>query len=339
MTPGARLSCWHTEHDAQSPCKDAVNVQTMNHRWHAVSLSLLIASAAKSAPESVWSFPADVDYCDTPSAGPERDALLARLQQIIESPSQLHTAQERASAILTAAGLKLSMEDAKACRLALQQGQLRFERVHEMARRLLKGQGQYRRARDQQIAAAQRSIAQQWQVDQVARQSYIQLQTDDETGPAYWALRLAMAKIVTVDAASSILMNRLLSEWDWIDRDRFGAKVSNYAWLLVQHADHDPALQRLALERMRIYLTNGGIKPANYAYLHDRVSINSDQLQRYGTQPVWRCTGDRKLKLHPVEQPELLDARRAELSMKPAQQELDHMAAAFCSTTAPASDR
>lgn len=310
-----------------------------------LSLCLLASGFSASGADLNWSVPSDVeearreDYCRVSIEQQQRDTLLGRLRQIIETHTQAHKAQERATALLVLAGLEIAIADADACRHALQQGRLRFDRAVEMAERTLKGQGRYRRDPDKQIAAVQRSLAQQWQSDQVARHAYVRLQTDAKTGPAFWASRLATAQTIIIDAESSAMMNRLLSEWDWIDRSRFGPRVSNFAWLLAQHADQDPELQKLALERMQAHLANGGIKPANYAYLHDRVAINAGRLQRYGTQPIWQCTKDNKLNLHPVEQPESLDARRAELAMKPAQRDLDHMAAGFCSSTEAAPAR
>ncbi|NCO19221.1 MAG: hypothetical protein GW900_04085 [Gammaproteobacteria bacterium] len=114
--------------------------------------------------------------------------------------------------------------------------------------------------RDKRIAAVQHSIAEQWQQDQIARVAYVRLQTELRTGPEFRAQRLATAETVRIDQQSSTLMH--LTEWDWVDRARFGPRVSDFAWLLVQHADHDPPLQSLVLRRMQAYLAYGGIKPA-----------------------------------------------------------------------------
>ena len=124
-------------------------------------------------------------------------------------------------------------------------------------------------------------------------------------------------------------MEALLENIDWVDRERYGSSVSAHAWLLVQHADDHPTLQTLALQRMRPYFESGGIKAANYAYLWDRVAVNAGRLQRYGTQPKWECV-DGALELQPLEEPETLDQRRAELGMPPVEQDLARMASSVC---------
>ena len=77
------------------------------------------------------------------------------------------------------------------------------------------------------------------------------------------------------------------------------------------------------------YLATGGVSKKNYAYLWDRVAVNHDREQRYGTQPDWDCK-DGKLELRPVEDPDNLDARRTEMGLGPVEQALAQMAANVC---------
>lgn len=196
--------------------------------------------------------------------------------------------------------------------------------------RLLENQGRYRRSRDREIARVQRAITDAWRDDQIARQVYVAMKTDDRLGPAFWAYRLATAHVVLVDAKATAMMKTVLERWDWIDRERFGRKVSEFAWLLVQHADDHPDFQEMVLGRMAPYLADGGVKKANYAHLFDRVAVNNGRKQRYGTQPVWGCTEDGTLELQPVEDPDRLDERRAALGMKPVRLDLARMAQGFC---------
>ena len=69
-------------------------------------------------------------------------------------------------------------------------------------------------------------------------------------------------------------------------RKEFWAGVHSLSNFL-KHADNDPEFQSFALARMEPYLETEGIKKSNYAYLWDRVAVNTDRKQRYGTQPIW----------------------------------------------------
>ena len=62
-----------------------------------------------------------------------------------------------------------------------------------------------------------------------------------------------------------------------------GKDGSNAAWLLVQHADEDKPLQRLALQKLEAAVRKGEASKSNLAYLTDRVRVNAGQKQVYGT--------------------------------------------------------
>jgi hypothetical protein len=51
-----------------------------------------------------------------------------------------------------------------------------------------------------------------------------------------------------VDAANTARMKRIIAERGWPGRSMVGADGAQAAWLLVQHADHDPAFQRACPE-------------------------------------------------------------------------------------------
>ena len=80
---------------------------------------------------------------------------------------------------------------------------------------------------------------------------------------------------------------------------------------------------------MEPYLVTNKIQPSNYAYLWDRVAVNTDKKQRYGTQPTWECI-DGKMELMPLENPESVNQRRAEIGMGSVEKSLDEMNSQTC---------
>lgn len=277
-------------------------------------------------PESAERF----DYCGHAIAQAVLDAELSRLDAVVENAERSHSGETVATALLVAAGLRIGRTEGATCGHVLADGASRYEQAKKRAQRLLRNRNRIDRKRDRDIRAVQRRLADLWLEDQQARQAWVALRTDADAGPAFWAFRLATARVALVDAEAAATMRGLLDDWDWIDRERFGAKVSQYAWLLVQHADEYPELQQLALSRMQRYLETGGIRKADYAYLFDRVAVNAGRKQRYATQPTWECNADGELELEPLEDPDHVDARRAELHMKPYRLDLDQMSDGFC---------
>lgn len=270
------------------------------------------------------------DYCGHDIEPVALEVTLERLDTVVENADRSRPAESVATALLVAAGLRTARDNPGACADVIAEGHSRYEAAEALARRLLRNRNRYDRKRDREIRSVQRRLADLWLEDQVARQTYVSLRTDAESGAAFWASRLATARVALVDAEAAATMRGLLDDWDWIDRERFGAKVSQYAWLLVQHADEYPELQQLALSRMQPYLEAGGIRKADYAYLFDRVAVNAGRKQRYATQPTWECNADGELEPAPLEDPGDVDIRRAELDMKPYRLDLERMSAGFC---------
>lgn len=188
----------------------------------------------------------------------------------------------------------------------------------------------YKKKKNKKIAEVQAKLATHWVEDQAARRVYIASRTEDKTGVEFWVRRLAAAHTSLIDDNSTQYMRKLLDEYDWIDRKRFGKRVSMAAWLLMQHADDHVDLQALALSRMEPYLKNKGVDKGDYAYLWDRVAINSGRKQRYGTQPTWECTAEGKLTLQPMEEPENVNKRRKKMGMGSVEKSLAGMSKSVC---------
>ena len=66
--------------------------------------------------------------------------------------------------------------------------------------------------------------------------------------------------------------------------DRVGEDGAQNFWLLVQHCDYDPAFQKKVLEGMKVQVDRNNASSEDYAYLYDRVRVNSGEKQWYGTQ-------------------------------------------------------
>jgi hypothetical protein len=131
---------------------------------------------------------------------------------------------------------------------------------------------------------------------------------------AEWPLLQAYISVAVgrEDHQNTEMLKALVAEKGWPTIPRVGAAASNAAWLLVQHADLDPAFQLNALRLMEPLVASGGVDKRNYAYLYDRVMLKIAGKQRYGTQAM--CT-DGKRVAQPLESPGAVDARRKEAGL------------------------
>jgi hypothetical protein len=118
----------------------------------------------------------------------------------------------------------------------------------------------------------------------------------------------------SVDDDNTWWLADLLASRGWPGRTLVGEEAAQAAWLLAQHADHDPVQQRAFLEALRAAVAQGEAPAAHLAYLEDRVRVNAGQSQLYGTQ--FTVTGG-ALRPHPIEDPVRLDERRAQAGLEP----------------------
>ena len=93
--------------------------------------------------------------------------------------------------------------------------------------------------------------------------------------------------IATMDQFHTAQMKKILQEHGWVTISKFGKEADQQAWLLVQHADHDPLFQAGCAFILEKLIKFGETNQQNYAYLYDRAMLQFQNLklkQKYGTQ-------------------------------------------------------
>ncbi len=129
------------------------------------------------------------------------------------------------------------------------------------------------------------------------------------------------------DEARLETLRSLLPEEGWFTESEHGAQASQGAWLLVQHADSDPEFQEMILERIQPLIESGDVRASGVALLTDRVRVNTDRLQLYGSQG--RCLGNAWSPL-PIRNPADVNARRKDMDLSSLNEYADRMAE-YCS--------
>lgn len=82
----------------------------------------------------------------------------------------------------------------------------------------------------------------------------------------------------------------------------------------MQHQDNHPEFQKEVLVMMKVQADNGQASLSNYAYLLDRVKVNTKQLQVYGTQMILNAE-QTSYEPKPVIEPEKLNERRKQVGL------------------------
>jgi hypothetical protein len=119
------------------------------------------------------------------------------------------------------------------------------------------------------------------------------------------------AAVAAADQANTKWLGQIVNRRGWPTISSVGTDGASAAWLLVQHADANPAFQRRVLDLMAA-LPKGEVSQTELAYLTDRVLLAEGKKQIYGTQFTLR---DGKWQPRDLEDPEHVDQRRAEAGM------------------------
>jgi len=128
------------------------------------------------------------------------------------------------------------------------------------------------------------------------------MRTKAITGGAVWDR--------SVDEQNQARLRAIVDEYGWPTISKVGEAASHAAWLLVQHAPDVKFMER-CLEQMES-LSPAEVKPANIAYLKDRVLMMNGEPQMYGTQ--FQGTGE-DMHVYPIDDSEHVDERRASVGL------------------------
>ena len=125
------------------------------------------------------------------------------------------------------------------------------------------------------------------------------------------------------DAQNLPWLKEMIADHGWPGRSAVGEDGAAAAWLLVQHADRDPAFQRECLGLLTAAADADEATKAHVAYLTDRVLLAEGHPQEYGTQVTGR---DRQWVPRSLRDPDRVDERRAQMMLGPLADYLAHFA-------------
>lgn len=133
-------------------------------------------------------------------------------------------------------------------------------------------------------------------------------------GGAQSALDSARTGVLRADSVHHQMLIDIIQEYCYPNTDIAGKDGSHYFWLMMQHQDQYPDFQKKVLRLMRAEVYRNKADRKDYAYLIDRVMINTGQKQVYGTQ-MRLNEAQTSFEPIPVMEPEKLNERRKEMGL------------------------
>ncbi len=124
----------------------------------------------------------------------------------------------------------------------------------------------------------------------------------------------AIARIDRTDSLNYPVLAGIVAEHGFPGYDKLGKDGVHKFWLLVQHQDRHPDFQERVLALMEVAVQQNQASGHDYAYLLDRVMVNTGRLQVYGTQMQVNQAGT-SFEPKPCVDPGRLDERRASVGL------------------------
>jgi hypothetical protein len=119
------------------------------------------------------------------------------------------------------------------------------------------------------------------------------------------------ATVASIDANNLARLKSIVAQFGFPTLAMAGREGVQAAWLLTQHADADPAFQKHALALLEA-ASSDGVQPGDIAMLSDRIRVHEGKPQRFGSNFDLK-----KLEPTPIEDPEHVDERRAQVHLMP----------------------
>lgn len=128
------------------------------------------------------------------------------------------------------------------------------------------------------------------------------------------SLEIIVSQFHLTDSLNYYLLKEIFDKYGFPNYDLVGQDGSKKFWLLVQHQDAHPEFQDSVLSKMKIEVDAKKASGEKYAYLLDRVKINTGRLQVYGTQLTFNEDHTSYIPL-PVIDPDNLNERRRSMGL------------------------
>ena len=120
-----------------------------------------------------------------------------------------------------------------------------------------------------------------------------------------------------VDRRNRNRLKEIINEVGFPNKKMVGKDAMDGIFFIVQHSDGDKEWQKSQLPKIESAVKNGDMEGQDYAYLYDRIKINSGEKQLYGTQFLNVDPVLKTFELANTEDIDNLDKRRMEIGMMP----------------------
>lgn len=125
------------------------------------------------------------------------------------------------------------------------------------------------------------------------------------------------------DSSNLVRVSKILAEHGWVSQDKVGPIAGQALFVTIQHSDLKT--QQKYLPMMREAVKKGDAYAKDLARLEDRIAVREGKKQIYGTQFLPYQNDRDRYFIAPLEDPDNVDKRRAEVGLGPIAKSARHM--------------
>lgn len=125
-------------------------------------------------------------------------------------------------------------------------------------------------------------------------------------------------EMARLDKKNTSELKRIIKKYGWPGKTLAGKRGAYAAWLLAQHATHDLRFQKKCLELLKVAVEKGEAEKKNLAYLTDRILVQENKKQIYGTQFKGKVDGTSEP--FPIQDIKKIGALRKNMGLEPFNQ-------------------
>ena len=154
---------------------------------------------------------------------------------------------------------------------------------------------------------------------------------NNEIDSTVYNRKLLNKNIGLTDSLNYYLCKKIFNQYGYPNYELVGVEASHNFWLLIQHQDNRTSFQDSVLQKMKIEVDKGQASGKDYAYLIDRVKVNTKEFQIYGTQMILN-KGGTSYEPRLVIEPEKLNERRKSVGLSTEEDYIKMMNATYFGT-------
>ena len=106
-------------------------------------------------------------------------------------------------------------------------------------------------------------------------------------------------------------IKQLYKDYGYLGEKKIGKDAATSFWLVIQHADNDIPFQQEMLKAMKKEIENGSSDKYHFAMLEDRINVNLNKPQRFGSQVTYNDKGQAIPKIGLIDSTNVDSLRKA----------------------------